>query len=157
MQPLVKTPLHHQQRVPPEQGLDRTGIARLEQLPFVHEYEPVRLWIGREHRRLTEDVRREYRSKPGDPVVNEGLWVGCFVCGDKVEGLAEEGEAKGARREAEVAVEGGEAAEEEEGEEGERGCQEEEVVERERDGEVVHASRFLFSQVLTDNLQKNAH
>lgn len=133
MHPLVKAPLHQQQRVPPQQVRDRTGIARLEQLALVQEYEPVGVRVGREHGRLAEYVGGEHRSEPGYPVVDEGLRVGCFVGGDDVEGLAEEGEAEGARREAEVAAEaGGAAEEEEEGEEGERGCEEEEV-ERESD------------------------
>lgn len=77
MQPLVKAPLHHQERVPPEQLRDRTGIARLEQLPFVHEYEPVCLMVRGEHSWLAEYVAGEdRRSKQGDPIIDEGIRVG---------------------------------------------------------------------------------
>lgn len=132
MHPLVKTPLHQQQRVTAEQVRDRTGIARLEELPLVEEYEPVRIRVGGEDGRLAEDVGGEDRSESGDAVVDERLWVGCLVGGDDVEGLAQEGEAEGARREAEAG--GPAAAEEEEGEEGERRSEEEEVE------RIVHGS-----------------
>lgn len=114
MHSLVKTPFHKQKRVPSEQVRDRTGVTRLEQLAFVLEDEPVGFRVSGEHGRFAEHVGREDGSEPGNPVVDEGIWVFRLVGGDEVEGLAEEGETEGARRESEVAARDDGGAEEDE-------------------------------------------
>lgn len=113
---------HEEERMFAEQIGDRTGVAALEKLLLVLENEPVRVQIGRENRRLAEEVGREDRAEPAHPVVDERLRVLRLVGGDQLEGLADEGEAESPRREAEAPESGRPAEEEEE----ENGGQEEE-------------------------------
>lgn len=71
----MEAALHEQQRVLPQKVGYGARVATLEQLPFVLQDEPVRLRVGREHRRLAEHVGGEYGPEPVHPLVDERLGI----------------------------------------------------------------------------------
>ncbi|GAB4831938.1 hypothetical protein Ancab_005953 [Ancistrocladus abbreviatus] len=95
MHSLMHTPVHHQQRMLPDQSRYRTRVTTFKQLPLTLHYEPVRFRIDRENRRLSENMGS----------------------GDELESLADKREAEVARRVATVAAAGVEEEDEREGEE----------------------------------------
>lgn len=112
---LVESTFHQQKRVFSQQVRYRTGVAAIQQPPFVLQNEPVHLRIRREHRRLSEHVRREDRPVPLHALVDERLWIVALVRRYQLQRLADQRQAVAPRREAELPA----AEEEEEEEDGE--------------------------------------
>lgn len=119
MHSLMKTPSHQQKRMPPEQACYRTGIAGLEELPFVLQDEPVHFRVGREYGRFPEYVGGENGAEFGHPIIYKGFGIFGLVSGDELEGFSHQGQPEVPRWKSPPAASGG-AEEEEENERDEK-------------------------------------
>lgn len=103
---LVKVAFHQQQRVLPKQVGYGARVAALEHLPFVLQDEPVRLWVGREHRGLAEHVGGEDGPEPSHPLVDKRLRVLRLVGRDQLQRLAYDWQTQVPRRQPQPPVPG---------------------------------------------------
>jgi hypothetical protein len=113
MHSLMKTALHEQQRVPPQQVRYRGRVATLKQLPFVLQDEPVRLWVGGENGRFAENVGCEDGSEPAHPLIDEGFRILSLVSGNELQSLSDERESEVPRWQPQPPAPGGADQEEE--------------------------------------------
>lgn len=90
----------------PKQVGNGTGVTRLEQLPFILEYKPVRIRVNREDRRFTKHMGRKQRTEAVDPLVDKGFGILSLVCGNQLESFSDERKAEIPRRKTEAAEAG---------------------------------------------------
>lgn len=98
MHALVERSLHEEEGVAAEEGGDGGWIAALEGAAFSCEDLTVEFRVGGEDGALAEDVGGEDSAMAADSLVDEGLWVLCFVGGHQLERFSDEGKAQKARR-----------------------------------------------------------